>query len=145
MEDLDSQVTEIQKMYPRIYIACHVEHMKARSSDVGLSARDSSILAHLSIKEFTRSSTLAKHLDVTPSTLSEALHSLVSLGYVSSKTVPDDQRRVEFKLTIRGVAAMKSASVLDSNKVAELLEKLSPEDRSKVIEGLRVLVNATEL
>ena len=84
MDNLEVQVTEIQMLYPRIYMACHTEHTKARSSEVKLSARDSSILAHLSVKELTRSGPLAKHLDVAASTLSEALQYLVSLVFVSS-------------------------------------------------------------
>src|SRR4051794_11395255 len=101
-------------LYPRIYMACHVGHVKARSSASAISARDSSVLAHLSVKDFQQPGVLAKHLEITPSTLSEALHGLVSLGYVSFRTNPDDERRAEFKLTERGIAAMKSASVLDS-------------------------------
>jgi DNA-binding MarR family transcriptional regulator len=142
MDSLEAQVTEIQMLYPRIYMACHVEHTKARSSEVQLSARDSSILAHLSVKEFTRPGTLAKHLDVAPSTLSEALHNLASLGYVSSKTDQDDERRTEFKLTPKGIAAMKSASVLDSQKVAAILDRLAPEQRVKAIDGLRMIADA---
>lgn len=142
MSDLEAQVTEIQMLYPRIYMSCHTEHVKARSSEVQLSARDSSILAHLSVKALTRPSALAKHLDVAPSTLSEALHNLVGLGYVKAKTDPDDERRTEFSLTPKGVSAMKAASVLDSQKVATVLNRLSPEDRTRAIEGLRLLADA---
>jgi DNA-binding MarR family transcriptional regulator len=85
---------------------------------------------------------LAKHLDVTPSTLSEALHILVSLGYVSFRANPDDERRTEFKLTEKGIAAMKNASVLDSSKVTTLLNRLSPEDRTRAGAGLRILADA---
>lgn len=125
VEPLEQQVTEIQALYPRIYMACHVEHVKARSSDVHLSARDSSLLAHLSVKEFARPGELGKHLGVSPSTVSEALHNLVGLGYVRCKTDSDDERRVGFSLTPRGVEAMKRSSVLDSEKVADLLSRLS--------------------
>jgi DNA-binding MarR family transcriptional regulator len=142
MESLETQVTEIQVLYPRIYMACHTEHTKARSSEVQLSARDSSILAHLSVKELSRPGPLAKHLDVAQSTLSEALHNLVSLGYVSSKTDPNDERRTEFKLTAKGIAAMKTASVLDSQKVAAVMDRLTPEQRLSAIEGLRLLADA---
>ncbi len=142
MESLETQLTEIQMLYPRIYMACHTEHTKARSSEVQLSARDSSILAHLSVKEFTRPGNLARHLDVAASTLSEALHNLVSLGYVSSKIDPNDERRTDFKLTPKGISAMKSASVLDSQKVAAVLDRLTADQRIKAVEGLRLFADA---
>jgi DNA-binding MarR family transcriptional regulator len=142
MNGLDAQVTEIQMLYPRIYMACHTYHTKARSSEVQLSARDSSILAHLSVKELTRPGALAKHLDVAASTLSEALHNLVSLGYVNSKIDPNDERRTEFKLTTKGVLAMKVSSVLDSQKVTTVLDRLTPDQRTNAIKGLRLLADA---
>jgi DNA-binding MarR family transcriptional regulator len=143
--DMDSRedlVTQIQMLYPRIYMACHVDHMKARSSESKISARDSAILAHLSSEHFRHPGILAKHLDITPSTLSEALHHLVSLGYVTFKTNPDDERKTEFKLTDSGITAMKNASVLDSKKVIRLLERLSAEDCRRAVEGLVILAEA---
>jgi DNA-binding MarR family transcriptional regulator len=145
MKSLEELVTQIQMLYPRIYMACHVDHVKARSSESKISARDSAILAHLSSEHFQRPGILAKHLDITPSTLSEALHNLVSLGYVSFKTNPNDERRTEFNLTEKGIFAMKNASVLDSKKVAGLLDRLSEEDRARAIEGLHILANAATI
>jgi DNA-binding MarR family transcriptional regulator len=123
-------------------MACHVEHVRARSSKVKLSARDSAILAHLSVKEFRRPGTLARHLGIASSTLSEALHGLVSLGYVTVRAESDDQRRAEFKLSESGIEAMKASSVLDSRKVTEALSRLSPEKRKKVVDGLRLLADS---
>ena len=43
----DKAVLEIQRLYPQIYLACHVDHVRASSTEWRLSSRDSSILAHL--------------------------------------------------------------------------------------------------
>jgi DNA-binding MarR family transcriptional regulator len=142
MDSVEDFVTEMQILYPRIYMACHVDHVRARSSASRISARDSAILAHLSLKQFQSPGALAKHLEVSASTLSEALHNLVSLGLVSVSTHPDDDRRAEFRLTENGRGAMKDASVLDSDRVAALFERLSKEDRRRAIEGLRILADA---
>jgi DNA-binding MarR family transcriptional regulator len=140
---MDDFVTEIQMLYPRIYMACHEDHMRARSSETKLSSRDSSILAHLNVKKLRSPGNLAKHLEVTPSTLSEALHNLVSLGYVSFKSDPEDQRKTEFKLTAKGLEAMKSSSVLNSEKLATILGRLEPDEQQRAVEGLRLLADAT--
>ena len=142
MESIEDFVTQVQMFYPRIYIACHVDHVKARSSESKISARDSSILAHVSSKHFQQPGVLAKHLDIAASTLSEALHHLVSLGYVGFKTNSEDERRTEFKLTQKGIDAMKKASVLDTAKVAQVLRRLSSEDQKRAIEGLQLLADA---
>lgn len=142
MKRLADQVTDLQLLYPRIYMACHVDHVRARSSESRISARDSGILAHLSVRDFRGPGKLAKHLRVSASTLSEALHNLVALGYVEFKVDQRDERRTEFRLSDKGLAAMKSSSVLDPKKVAALLKKLSPQKRGQVVEGLRILADA---
>ena len=47
----DKAVLEIQRLYPQIYLACHVDHVRASSTEWRLSSRDSSILAHLDTDE----------------------------------------------------------------------------------------------
>ncbi len=132
-------VTEIQRLYPQIYLACHVEHVKARSNDAGISARDASILAHLSLTDYQRPRQLAGHLNISASTLSEALHHLASLGLVNHRVDADDERKVLFRLTESGLAAMKQASVLDSAKLQALVDKLSADEQRAVVTGLRLL------
>jgi DNA-binding MarR family transcriptional regulator len=140
---VDNDVLEVQKLYPRIYTACHTEHNKAASSENGLSWRDDSILAHLSDDSLASASKLARHLNVTRATLSEAITNLMDLGYVESKTDPDDERRKLLLLTKKGIQALSNSSVLDYKKVKLALDKLSKEDRRKVIEGLSLLAGAT--
>jgi DNA-binding MarR family transcriptional regulator len=139
---MNHDVLEVQILYPKIYLACHTRHERAQSSEVKLSARDSSILAHLAGGEFKSQAKLAKHLSITPATLSETLARLVSLGYVSTRPDPDDERRNRLALTQKGVRALSVASVLDARKVERLLSRLAPKERVRAIEGLRLLANA---
>jgi DNA-binding MarR family transcriptional regulator len=142
MHQTHDAATAIQIFYPMIYMACHTEHVRARSSTVHLSARDSSILAHLAHGKFASATKLARHLNVAPSTVSEAVHGLVDLGYVRVRGDENDERRNELVLTERGLQAMKGSSVLDAEKLAAVLERMRPEDRAKAVEGFRLLAEA---
>lgn len=135
-------VYEIQRLYPQIYLACHVDHVRASSTKWRLSARDSSILAHLDGERGMSPKSLAAHLNVAPSTMSAAIARLVELGYISSDPPDGDKRQRELRLTQRGVEAMAGTSVLDTERVAAVVERLGDEERAIALDGLRLLARA---
>jgi DNA-binding MarR family transcriptional regulator len=135
-------VINVLRFYPQIYLACHVDHVRATSTKWQLSARDSSILSHLDMLVPTSPRQLAKHLAVQPSTLSAAIARLEELGYVAVKAASRDKRRRELTLTARGAEAMAETSVLDRKRVADLLRKLPPADRAAAVHGLSLLARA---
>jgi DNA-binding MarR family transcriptional regulator len=138
----DKAVLEIQRLYPQIYLACHVDHVRASSTEWRLSARDSSILAHLDTERGMSPKALAAHLNVAPSTLSAAIAKLGELGYISSDPPEADKRQRELRLTQKGEEAMAGTSVLDAARVATLLERLSEAEQQSAVEGLRLLARA---
>ena len=138
----DKIVREVQRLYPQIYLACHVDHVRASSTKWRLSSRDSSILAHLDDKRGMSPHALASHLSVAPSTLSAAIRRLTDLGYISSDPSQSDLRQRELRLTTRGAAAMAETSVLDGRRVAAVLKLLDVADREAAINGLRLLAAA---
>ena len=138
----DELVHEIQRLYPQIYLACHVDHVRARSTEWQLSARDSSMLAHLDRKRGTSPRELAAHLGVAASTLSASIARLEKLGYLTSSAPDSDRRQRELRLTAKGAEAMASTSVLDSERVRALLDQLPPRDRTAAVRGLQLLANA---
>jgi DNA-binding MarR family transcriptional regulator len=138
-EDL---IAEIQRLYPQIYLACHVDHVRANSNVWRLSARDSSILAHLDTRHAKSPRTLAAHLGVVASTLSAALARLARLGYITNTPVAGDRRQRELLLTEIGVQARSSTSVLDAKRIEQLLQRLSPSERREAVHGLSLLARA---
>jgi DNA-binding MarR family transcriptional regulator len=138
----DKIVFEIQRLYPQIYLACHVDHVRAGSTAWRLSSRDSSILAHLDQEQGMSPRSLARHLGVAPSTLSAAITRLVELGYISSTSPPLDKRRRELLLTRKGAEAMKSTSVLDAGRVTLMVARLTAEERQIALKGLLLLARA---
>jgi DNA-binding MarR family transcriptional regulator len=138
----DTIVREVQRLYPQIYLACHVDHVRATSTKWRLSSRDSSILAHLDRERGMSPHSLASHLNVAPSTLSAAIRRLTDLGYISSDPSQRDLRQRELRLTARGAAGMAETSVLDGGRVAAVLKLLGVADREAAVNGLRLLASA---
>jgi DNA-binding MarR family transcriptional regulator len=140
--DRDREVRQVLRFYPQIYLACHVDHVRAPSTAWQLFAHDSSILAHLDIDTPVSPRALAQHLGVAASTLSAAIARLESLGYLASAPAAADTRRRELTLTNRGAQAMASTLVLDEERVRRLLRNLSTEDREAAVHGLALLARA---
>lgn len=135
-------VTAIQRFYPQIYLACHVDHVRAVSTAYRISAQDSSLLAHLDERHPLLAGALAQHLGIAASTLSAAIKRLERLGYLTRRARSRDRRHIELRLTTKGVNAMTQTSVLDPVRLAAVLEELSPAARRRAVAGLGLLAEA---
>jgi DNA-binding MarR family transcriptional regulator len=134
---MDEDVYAVLRDYPRIYFACHVEHRTRGRSATGLTSRDAGLLAH--VADGTAPSALARHLGVSRSTLSEALARLAAQDLVTVEVDSADQRRRCVRLTATGRQAVAASSVLDADRVGELLGRLSADERRRAVEGLGLL------
>jgi DNA-binding MarR family transcriptional regulator len=132
----------IQRYYPQIYFACHVDHVRKASTAHALSSYDSGVLSHLDETRAITPSALARHIGVVPSTFSAQLERLVDLGYVARAKSGSDRRRWELRLTEKGSRALAATSVLDGRRVDRMLAHLSPLDRARAVEGMGLLAGA---
>ena len=135
-------IYEVQRLYPQIFLACHTNHVRAATTRWKLSSHDSAILSHLDRSSGLSPRSLAKHLSVAPSTLSASIKRLTNLGYLTCDAPVNDKRRREIRLTDRGAEAMAATSVLDGDRVRELLKRLKPADRRAALNGLALLARA---
>jgi DNA-binding MarR family transcriptional regulator len=135
-------VYQVQRLYPQIFLACHTNHVRSASTRWKLSSHDSAILSHLDRSSGLSPRSLARHLGVAPSTLSASIKGLTSLGYLTCDAPAKDKRRREIRLTDRGAEAMAATSVLDGDRVRELLKKLKLADRIAALDGLALLARA---
>ena len=139
---LDDAIEAIQLCYPQVYYACHTRHGRARSDASRLSQRDAQILVHLDRHDPMTLTSLARHMDLAASTLSEAVGNLSGLGYVARVAVASDRRRAGLLLTAKGLAAVRASSVLESARLRQVLRRLSAAERVAVADALRTLARA---
>jgi len=140
---VDRAAEIIQFAYPQIYFACHTRHGRARSGPASLSARDAQVLVHLDREQPMTLTTLARHMGLAASTLSEAVKQLAALGYVDkARRVEGDRRQVGLALTRKGVEAVRSSSVLETPRLKRVLRRLAPADRARVADALELLAAA---
>ena len=130
------------EFYPRIYFACHRRHVRDPKSRQVLSAHQGSILDHLDAREPVMLLELARHMGVTPSTMSLQVEQLVRKGYVTRERDRKDGRRLMLRLSSGGVRVREANSVLDTERVRKMLARLSPEERAAGIAGLALLAKA---
>jgi len=138
----DTDVYEVQRLYPQIFVACHTDHVRAVSTKWRVSSQDASILAHLDRQFGLSPRALAGHLGVAPSTLSASIARLAKLGYLTSKPNDKDRRKRDLLLTARGAEAISATSVLDAERVRALLAELKPSERKGALRGLALLARA---
>lgn len=135
-------VRRVQRAYPQIYLACHVQHT-THARHHGMSERDARLLAHLDELAPVTVSQLARHLGVGLSTVSEAAQRLAALGLVTRGRSAEDRRAAALRLTRAGLAHMRASSVLDSTRVKAVLARLGARDRAAAVRGLELLARAS--
>jgi len=134
----------VLQSYPKIYLACHTRHLRDDETGKSLSPRLGSILDHLDTQPPLTLSSLAKHLDVTQSTISLQIDKLQRAGYVLRLRDTQDRRRVSVVLTPRGKRIKEQNSVLDRDLVRELISLLRPADVEAALSGLDLLAEAAD-
>jgi DNA-binding MarR family transcriptional regulator len=130
------------ELYPRIYFACHMRHVRDPKTRRILSAHQASILDHLDEREPVTLLDLARHMGVTASTMSLHVERLVRKGYILRERDSNDARRLRLRISAAGARVREANSVLDPARVRAMLLRLSAEDRATGVRGLEVLARA---
>jgi DNA-binding MarR family transcriptional regulator len=142
MADLTEAARQLLTLYPQIYFACHTRHVRDPQSQRLLSRHQASVLDHLDELDPMTVNDLARHMGVTPATMSLAIDRLERKGYVARTRDGADRRRVHVRLTSAGVRIKQASSVLDPGRVESLLSRLTEREREAAIRGLALLATA---
>ncbi len=138
-----ADVETVLECYPQIYFACHRRHVRDEQTKAVLSAHQASILDHLDDVDGTSLLDLAKHMGVTPSTMSLTVDRLERGGYVTRDRSKEDKRRVDLRLTPAGVRIKRQQKVLEPELVAAVLSRLDETRRQQALWGLELLAEAS--
>ena len=141
---VDRVLRVVQVSFPQVYRACHTRHQRKRSTEHRLSARDATILAHLSESDGIAPSKLAAHLGIARSTLSEALKRLIALGYARGGDASSNGsgRMTPVFLTAKGARAIGDTSVLETTRLRAALDGLPASDLRVIAAGMARLAAA---
>jgi DNA-binding MarR family transcriptional regulator len=141
---MNIQVQQVMTWYPRIYFACHTRHVRDEEQNRVISAHLVSVLDHLDEVDSMGLLELAAHMGVTPSTMSITVDRLERGGYLSKTRSTADKRRVNLTLTAAGSRIRAKHTVLDNDRVADVLKQLSPDERKQALQGLELLARAAD-
>lgn len=141
---LNHYMQRLFRAYPKIYLACHRQHLRDDANGRLLTAHMASILEHLDPHHSRTISEMARHRNVTESTMSLQISKLEELGYVRRLRDSTDSRRIGVRLTSTGAHVREQNSVLDPDLAREMLLLLGGEERETGLRGLELLGHAAE-
>lgn len=139
---LSADIQRLFREYPKIYLACHRQHLRDDESGRVLTAHMAGIIDHLDPQNTRTISEMARHMSVTESTMSLHISKLERLGYVRRIRDHGDGRRIGVRLTSAGARVREQNSVLDPDLATEMLSLLKSDDQETALRGLELLGGA---
>jgi DNA-binding MarR family transcriptional regulator len=141
--DLDETSADVARLYPAVYHRFHVSKLRLPGTDV--TPRMLWILQHLAAVGPSTLGELADASSAKKSTTTELVDRLESKGYVGRMRDERDARRVFVGLTPQGERRAKRVpSVLADEALRAALARMTKDERSALVRGLRALVRAGE-
>ena len=126
--------------------AAHGATILAKSVEIALHAVDLSpsqyrLLMFLADAP-SAATALAARLDVTRPSLTALVDGLVARGYVERLPDPDDRRRVTHQISTAGRQAVRKADKAIQERLNQIAERLSPDERQQANVGLELWLGA---
>ena len=134
-----SPAEQFDTLYGRVWRT----FFKADAED--LSQHERQLLHHIPHDVGISLGDVARHLGIPKSSASEQVKSLERRGLLTRRRDPNDERRLAIVLTRRGVARLRSDSILDLVRLGAALKKLTPAERKSLFEGLDRLAPAAPI
>jgi DNA-binding MarR family transcriptional regulator len=131
---------EFGRLYREVY---RVAVRRISDGREALSAETTALLSHLAQAGPMSLSEMAQHFDRALSTLSAKVAALEADGLLARQRDDNDGRRATIWLSAQGRQVLADAlEVLDRKRLSAAAERLSPEQRGQLIDGLHALAAA---
>jgi DNA-binding MarR family transcriptional regulator len=129
------------ELFPAIYLRFH-RRTKKRG---GLTGQSAAVLSHLMMSGPLTVTEAARHMDRAQSVMSEIVNGLEKKGLLERMVDDKDRRRTLVWLTPTGHAAMaEERQVLSIDLLARAMARVSPQDRRRLLLGMKALVDAVD-
>ena len=139
-----SEIATIVSALPRIEHACRARGVRDPVSGTSLTENQARTLAQLDTDDPVMVTELADFLGVTASTMSLNLKRLETIGLIQRTRDPADRRVMNVLLTERGAHMRKELSPVDAARVAAVLDRLRPEERTRIVEAFARFAEAAD-
>lgn len=134
---------EVGRLYPAVYRRFKASHRPVGES--GLTVRMLAVLQHLTAAGPLTVGELAEHLRLSKAATTELIGRIEDRGLVGRIRDERDRRRVFVMVTDEGEArAGRAGQVLADSALVEAIRRMTPDERSHLVEGLRALIRASQ-
>lgn len=137
-----SDIETLLECYMRIYSACHVPGQARGKKASAVSANQATVLENLSLTKGVTVLNLATQMGVAPSTMSLTLDRLERGAFIKRIKDREDGRRTYVFLTPEGDHNKGGQKLLEPERIAALLSRLTIDKRKQAIAALRNLMEA---
>lgn len=135
-------VRRVLAAFPVIHDSCRQRALLTADGRSRVSAHQATVLAQLDRPQGITLTELATRMGTALPTMSLLVDRLSRAGLAERARDPEDGRRVLIRLTSAGRRLLADRSLLDPDRVRALLAALSPEERTRSVEGLVALAQA---
>jgi len=111
----------------------------------GLTAAQMLVLKQIHDRRAVSVNELAALTFTHQSTVSEVVSRLETRGFLTRDRSPEDGRRVEVRLTEKGVGIVAESPPTANERLMQAVRSLPPEEIEKLAEGLNALITAASL
>ncbi|GAA2103275.1 MarR family transcriptional regulator [Microlunatus panaciterrae] len=133
IEDVDA-VTDAVLNASRLLVA--VSARSIASVDETITIAQFRLLVVLQMHGPLKSSTLADHLDVNPSTATRMLDRLVSADLVDRRANPDSRRELLISLTTKGERVVAQVTDKRRSEISNIVRRMPAETRTELVRAL---------
>ncbi|MBO8155704.1 MAG: MarR family transcriptional regulator [Bacillaceae bacterium] len=126
-------IEQLNEHWTDIYYCLHYKHKEK------ITHQAVRIMQHIKKNQDVTVGLIAKKLSVSHNTASEHIKRLIKKGYVKKIRKEKDERKVFLTLTSAGQDALHYHTALDAEKLAGILNNLSPSEQQRISDAFALL------